>query len=120
MLWDDETLYELTTRLIRLARDAGALSTLATALNFHSTILVQIGDLARAAGLVADVAAILIDAYAPQAAEPVLLKAAVHHAVEFPTWQSLIRRQGLQPEVAVTLLTRMIESTTPEPDAVKP
>jgi AcrR family transcriptional regulator len=60
-----------------------------------------------------DVAAVLIDAYAPQATEPVLLKAAVHHAVEFPTWRSLIRRQGLQPEAAVTLLTRMVGSTIP-------
>ncbi|MFD0663046.1 hypothetical protein [Thermocatellispora tengchongensis] len=65
MLWDDQTLYELTTRYIRLARDAGALTTLATALNFHSTILVQIGDLAQAAGLVADVTAILESTGAP-------------------------------------------------------
>jgi DNA-binding transcriptional ArsR family regulator len=82
MLWDDETLYELTTRFIRLARDAGALSTLATALNFHSTILVQIGDLAQAAGLVTDVAAISQSIGAPPLPPDIVLRAYVGRRAE--------------------------------------
>jgi hypothetical protein len=82
MLWDDEALYELTTRFIRLARDAGALSTLATALNFHSTILVQIGDLAQAAGLVADVAAISQSTGAPPLPHDSVLRAYVGRRAE--------------------------------------
>lgn len=54
MLWDDESLYALTSRFVRRARDAGALATLATALNFHATVLVHTGDLAQAAELIAE------------------------------------------------------------------
>ncbi|MEV4807278.1 AAA family ATPase [Nonomuraea sp. NPDC049421] len=82
MLWDDETLYGLTTRFIRLARDAGALSTLATALNFHSTVLVQIGDLAQAAGLVADVAALSQSTGAPPLPHDIVLRAYVGRRAE--------------------------------------
>jgi len=58
MLWDEETLYALTSRFVRHARDAGALATLATALNFHSTVIVHTGDLAQAAELIAEEQAI--------------------------------------------------------------
>ncbi|MGV9380521.1 ATP-binding protein [Nonomuraea sp. NPDC003707] len=65
MLFDDETLYELTSRHVRLARDAGALATLATALNFHATIMVNNGELSRAAELAAEESAITQSIGAP-------------------------------------------------------
>lgn len=58
MLWDDEALYVLARRAVRLAREAGALSTLPAALNAVASILVITGDLARAAELAAEEAAI--------------------------------------------------------------
>ncbi|MEV1175585.1 helix-turn-helix transcriptional regulator, partial [Nonomuraea sp. NPDC049784] len=65
MLFDDEILYVLTSRHVRLARDAGALATLATALNFHATIMVNDGELSRAAELVAEESAITQSIGAP-------------------------------------------------------
>jgi DNA-binding CsgD family transcriptional regulator len=54
MLWDDEVVHLLTSRHVRLAREAGALATLSTAINFHASLLVLAGELARAAALVAE------------------------------------------------------------------
>jgi DNA-binding CsgD family transcriptional regulator len=58
MLWEDEIVYSLTSRFVQLSRDAGALATLPTALNFHATMLVNAGDLTQAAELIADETAI--------------------------------------------------------------
>jgi DNA-binding CsgD family transcriptional regulator len=58
MLWDDETVHVLTSRRVRLAREAGALAMLSTAINFHASVRVLAGELARAAELVAESAAI--------------------------------------------------------------
>jgi DNA-binding CsgD family transcriptional regulator len=57
-LWDDETSYTLAGRFIRLARAAGALTTLPFALNFFATVLVHAGELAHVAELIAENAAI--------------------------------------------------------------
>ncbi len=58
MLWDDEAIYELSVRIVRLAREAGALATLPAALNALATVLVHTGEFTRAAELVADEQAI--------------------------------------------------------------
>ncbi len=36
---------------------------------------------------------------------------AIGHAVSFPTWQSLVRVNGLEPAEAVELMTRMVAAT---------
>ena len=38
------------------------------------------------------------------------VKAAVAHAMSFPTWQSLVRQNGLDDDEAVTLMAGMVES----------
>lgn len=54
MLWDDETIYVLADRAVRLAREAGALTTLPTALNALASVLVLTGELTRATELLAE------------------------------------------------------------------
>ncbi len=54
MLWDDEAIYVLATRAVRLAREAGALATLPSALNALALLLVLTGELGRAAELFAE------------------------------------------------------------------
>jgi DNA-binding CsgD family transcriptional regulator len=57
-LFDDELLFVLAHRHVRLARDAGALATLPAALPFLSTVSVLAGELARADSLIAEETAI--------------------------------------------------------------
>ena len=38
------------------------------------------------------------------------VQAAVGHAVSFPTWQSLVRGQGLDQAEAVTMMAALVES----------
>jgi DNA-binding CsgD family transcriptional regulator len=57
-LFDDELLYVLAHRHVRLARDLGALATLVPALPFLSSVSVLAGELSRAAELIAEEAAI--------------------------------------------------------------
>ena len=54
MLWDDEAIHELADRDVRLAREAGALAGLPSALNALSSTLVLTGELVRAAELMAE------------------------------------------------------------------
>ena len=54
MLWDDEAIYVLASRAVRLARDAGALTTLPAGLNALASVLVLTGELGRAAELYAE------------------------------------------------------------------
>ena len=54
MLWDDEAIHVLATRAVRLAREAGALATLPSALNALALGLVLTGELGRAAELFAE------------------------------------------------------------------
>jgi hypothetical protein len=42
-----------------------------------------------------------------RAGDPARARAAVGHALEFDTWRSLVRRQGLAPEDAVDLMARL-------------
>lgn len=54
MLWDDESIYMLSDRAVRLARAAGALPTLPAALNALALVLVLTGELARASELITE------------------------------------------------------------------
>src|SRR5690606_35951134 len=65
MLWDDESIYLLPSRAVRVAREAGALATLPAALNALALILVLSGEFARAAELLAEEDAITRAAGAP-------------------------------------------------------
>jgi len=38
------------------------------------------------------------------------VQAAVGHAVSFPTWQSLVRQQGLEDAEAVAVMAALVES----------
>jgi len=58
MLWDDEALHGLANRAVRLAREAGALSTLPAALSAVASVLVISGEIGRAAELTAEETAI--------------------------------------------------------------
>ncbi|PZG00935.1 LuxR family transcriptional regulator [Micromonospora endophytica] len=58
MLWDDEAIYVLASRGVRLARETGALATLPAALNALTSVLVLTGETARATELVAEEQAI--------------------------------------------------------------
>jgi DNA-binding CsgD family transcriptional regulator len=57
-LWDDETWYELATRQVRLARDAGALNILPIALTYRAGVCVHSGEFAAAAALIDEADAI--------------------------------------------------------------
>lgn len=65
MLWDDESIYVLASRAVRLAREAGALATLPAALNALALVLVLSGELSRAAELFAEEDAITRGTGAP-------------------------------------------------------
>jgi len=54
MLWDDETIYVLADRAVRVARETGALATLPAALNALALIAGLSGELARASELIAE------------------------------------------------------------------
>lgn len=54
MLWDDESIYVLAERAVRLSREAGALTTLPAALNAMALVLVLTGELTRASELFAE------------------------------------------------------------------
>jgi DNA-binding CsgD family transcriptional regulator len=58
MLWDDEAIYVLASRDVRLARETGALATLPAALNALTSVLVLTGETARATELTAEEQAI--------------------------------------------------------------
>ena len=93
-LWDDETAHTLATRQVQLARHAGALAILPSALDRLAVLLVQAGDLAGAAALVgeanriADVigepgvrhGALVLAAWRDEARTRELVEAAVHEA----------------------------------------
>jgi DNA-binding CsgD family transcriptional regulator len=57
-LWDDESWHELTTRQVRLARDAGALAALPLALTYRAGVDVHAGEFASAAELIDEADAI--------------------------------------------------------------
>ena len=57
-IFDDELLYVLAQRNVRLAREAGALATLSVALPFLSVVSVLVGEFARATDLIAEETAI--------------------------------------------------------------
>lgn len=57
-LWDDETWHELATRAARLAREAGALAVLPTALVYRAAVHVHAGEFAAASALIEEADAI--------------------------------------------------------------
>ena len=57
-LWDDDDWHELASRGVRLAREAGALTTLPVVLTYHAGLLVFAGEFAAATVLLDEAAAI--------------------------------------------------------------
>ncbi len=51
---------------------------------------------------------LLADAFAAPAERRALLLAAIGHALDFETWRSLVRRQGLSGEQAVDLMVALV------------
>lgn len=49
----------------------------------------------------------ILDAWSDRIPTPPLLVAAIDHALAFPTWQALVRRQGLSKRDAVELMVRL-------------
>jgi DNA-binding CsgD family transcriptional regulator len=96
MLWDDEAIYVLASRDVRLAREAGALATLPAALNALASVLVLTGELARAAELFAEEHAITRATGAPPLPNARLILAA---------WR------GQQPET-LELYAAMVKEAT--------
>ena len=96
MLLDDETIYALAGRAVRLARDAGALTTLPAALNALASVLVLTGELTGAAELLAEEDAITRATGAPPLPNARLVLAA---------WR------GRQPET-LALYATMVEDAT--------
>ncbi|WP_181313188.1 ATP-binding protein [Nocardioides campestrisoli] len=76
MLWDDDALWELALRAIELAREAGALSILPVALAGVASIQVISGELAQAAELTAEEAAITQATGTPPLPNPRIMLAA--------------------------------------------
>ena len=54
--------------------------------------------------------AALADALAQGRPRRKSVRAAIGHALEFETWRSLVRRQGLTRTHAVDAMTRLVES----------
>jgi len=52
-------------------------------------------------------AEVLASAWNVRGRERTLLRAGIHHAIVFPTWQSLVREQGLTDRQAVDLMLRL-------------
>jgi DNA-binding CsgD family transcriptional regulator len=96
MLWDDETIYVLASRDVRLARETGALATLPAALNALTSVLVLTGETARATELVAEEQAITQATGAPPLPNARLILAA---------WR------GRQPETS-ELYAAMVKEAT--------
>lgn len=96
MLWDDETIYVLASRAVRLARDSGALTTLPAGLNALASMLVLTGELTAAAALLAEEDAITRATGAPPLPNGRLVLAA---------WR------GQQPETS-KLYATMVEDAT--------
>jgi DNA-binding CsgD family transcriptional regulator len=51
-LWDDEAWYEVATRAVRLARDAGVLGVLPNALTYRATLHILAGEFSEASALI--------------------------------------------------------------------
>jgi DNA-binding CsgD family transcriptional regulator len=96
MLWDDESIYLLADRAVRVAREAGALATLPAALNALALMLVLGGELTRAAELLAEE-----DAITRATGAPPLPNARL----------SLAAWRGRQPETSALYAT-MVEDAT--------
>jgi AcrR family transcriptional regulator len=60
------------------------------------------------------VADVVVSAWRVRGRERSLLRAAIGHAVTFPTWYSLVRDQGLTDEQAVELMLRLTCDCGPE------
>ena len=50
---------------------------------------------------------VLASAWRMRGRERALLRAAIGHAIVFPTWRSLVRDKGLKDEQAVELMCRL-------------
>jgi AcrR family transcriptional regulator len=90
--------YRSDERMIaNVGRDAAAMPALAE-------VLKDRGAYFEAAG------AILARGWGVRGRRRLLLRAAIGHALDFETWRSLERRQGLEPELAVELGVRAVRA----------
>jgi AcrR family transcriptional regulator len=80
--------------MISLLRDAPVVPLLAEYLGPYVTVLRDVAD--------------ALAARVPAAPNPRLLRAAIGHALSFPTWHSLARDQGLPDEESARLMTSMV------------
>ena len=84
--------------LSSLLRDVPVVPLLAEYLGPYATLLGDVAD-ALAAGL-------------PDAQDPRMLRAAIGHALAFPTWQSLTRDQGLTDLQSAAMIRSLLHSMT--------
>ena len=56
---------------------------------------------------------VLVAAFAPAAKDMHLLRAAIGHAIDFDTWRSLVRRQGLSDAEAADLMVLLTVTLVP-------
>lgn len=57
---------------------------------------------------VAEIRELLLEAWTARGRTRPSLRRAIGHALEFDTWQSLVRRQGCQPNEAVRLMLSFV------------
>lgn len=83
--------------MAKIRRDAEVMPNLAA----------QVADVAQYMAMVVE---ILAAGWGVRGRRRALLLAAIGHALEFETWRSLVRRQGLEPAAAVELAVSMARS----------
>ena len=85
--------------IANVQRDAAAIPALAAAIEDRSTYMAAAHEL-------------LMRGWGARGRRRALLAAAIGHALEFGTWRSLERQQGLEREAAVELLVRAARAAT--------
>jgi hypothetical protein len=136
-LWDMESFHAVITRQLRLARDAGALGLLATALQGAGIVVTWSGDFAEAASLVAEADAVtattgisispyggmLLAAYQGREADAsTLLKTTIDDAgasgeglgVQYAGWATAVLSNGLGRYGEALAPARQASDDTPE------
>jgi AcrR family transcriptional regulator len=83
--------------LENVQRDAGAMPLVAEMNAYRVRYLEEIRDL-------------LLEAWPPRGAARARLRRAIGHALEFRTWQSLVRRQGCRTDEAVELMLAFVRA----------
>jgi AcrR family transcriptional regulator len=97
----------LESLLANVQRDAAALPLVAEMNAYRVRYLEGVRDL-------------LVEPWPATGGEREDLRRAVGHALEFATWQSLVRRQGCDTDRAVGLMVAFVRAVAPEPRAGSP